>query len=197
MYSNLFLYGISLLVFLKHKDFDMLHMQNRLVVSTYTLFLPLYMLFKFFIYNEPLLSDNYYKLLTIQLGYYIFDIIPVIIKKDYEQVIHHIVGPFLNYIGYITRFNKTLMFMTICIYFLEQGIHFFHSLMKILDGNNLKKTMTRYIIKKIYFSTIKLFFLFKIILTFFVFFKSPMKYSIFFFIQLFWNYYILRKKKIL
>jgi len=198
LFNGLWLYAISLLFYFgTHKNLQQLHMYNRLIASFFSITYPIYILFNRYYLGNELLTDSYYQLLTMQMGYYIFDIIPVILLGDFEQITHHVLGPILNYTGYYYRYEKVEFHIMLAIYFLEQGVHIFHCLMKICDYNNFKKSNIRNIFKKMYFSTIKLFFLLKFILTLIIHGLKGYKIASFFYLQLVWNYYILKKAKIL
>ena len=136
-----------------------------------------------------MLNNVYYTLLISQNSYYIFDMIPSVINKDYLNITHHLIGPILNYIGYIYRHNKYLLLLTIIIYLSEQGIIFFHSLMKILDYYNYKNTKLRNLTKKTYFFLRKIFLLIKFIITIIIHYNCGMITVAPFYLQLFWNLY--------
>lgn len=139
-----------------------------------------------------MLNNLYYTLLISQNSYYIFDIIPSVINKDYLNITHHLIGPILNYFGYIYRHNKTILFMTITTYLSEQGIIFFHSLMKILDYYNYKNTKFRNLTKKTYFFLMKIFILVKIFLVIKTYNELGIIVGIVYNLQLFWNLYSIK-----
>ena len=175
-----------------HKNIKILHHFNRLIVSFATLVIPLYLLFNYFVYNQSMLNYLYYSLLILQNGFYTFDIIPSIINKDYTNICHHLLGPVLNYIGYIYRTDENILFISIIVYLSEQGIPFFHSLMKILDYYGMKETFLRNHIKKFYFFLIKPFFLVKIFYVILIHMECGLKFGIFFYLQLIWNFFVIK-----
>ena len=175
-----------------------MHYSNRLVVSLFSLFFPVIIFYNYFFGLEELLTEKYYLLLTNQCLYYTVDLFPVYFNKQYIQVQHHLLGYVLNYIGYMYRHNNNTLLITYYIYFFEQGLFLFHSLMKILDYNQLKNNNTRHILKTIHFNQIKISFFIKIILTILTFLTSDSKLVLFVFsLQLIWNYYTLKKAKLL
>lgn len=199
MYNIFYLaYILSFIFYLNHKNLILLHYTNRFIVSISSFSIPLFILYDYFFVSQKLLTEKYYLLLTNQCLYYTVDLFPVYFNKQYSQVYHHLLGYVLNYLGYIYRFNPITLIATYNIYFFEQGLFIFHSLMKILDHIGYKHTNIRNICKKVHFNSIKISFFIKIILTILSFYGSKSKVVLFAFIlQLIWNYYTLKKAKIL
>ena len=193
MYYLLFPYILNLFYYyFGHKNSQILHHFNRLIVSFATLVIPLYLLFNYLVYNQSMLNYLYYSLLILQNVFYTFDIIPSIINKDYTNICHHLLGPVLNYFGYIYRNDENAFFICIIVYLSEQGIPFFHSLIKILDYYGMKETFLRNYIKKFYFFLMKLFLLVKIYYVILIHMKFGLKVGIFFYLQLIWNFFVIK-----
>lgn len=192
MFISLYFYITNFLFYLNNQNSKLNHIYNRFIVSSFALTIPLYLLFNYYIYNMNMLNNLYYTLFISQNSYYILDTIPSVINKDYLNLTHHAIGLILNYIGYIYRHNKTILFMTITTYLSEQGIIFFHSLMKILDYYNYKNTKFRNLTKKTYFFLMKIFLLVKIFLAIKTHYELGTIIGIVYYLQLFWNFYSLK-----
>lgn len=198
LFNGLWLYALNLIFYFgTHKSLQQLHIYNRLIASFFSIIYPINILFNKYYLGNELLTESYYQLLTMQMGYYIFDIIPVMLLGDFVQITHHVLGPILNYTGYYYRYEDVILHLTLLVYFLEQGVHLFHCLMKIYDYNNMRKSNIRQLFKKLYFSTIKLFFLLKFVIILIIHGLKGYKIALFFYMQLVWNYYILKKARIL
>lgn len=197
MYNGLFLYVLTSLYYFRHQNLEQLHMHNRTIASTFSAFFPLSIMYNYYFSGETLLNDSYYSLLTFQVGYYAFDIIPVVILGDYGQISHHILGSILNYAGFIYRFDQDKLLVALAIYFVEQGQHLPHCYMKICDYNNLQQSSIRNVFKKIYFSTIKLTFFLKVLIALRVNYITNYKIAFVMYLQLIWNFYMLKKNRIL
>ena len=192
MYLSLYFYITNFLFYLNHKNSKLLHIYNRFIVSLFALIIPVYLLFNYLMNNVSMLNNLYYTQLISQISYYIFDTIPSVINKDYLNLTHHAIGLILNYLGYIYRHNKTILSMTITTYLSEQGIIFFHSLMKILDYYNYKNTKFRNLTKKTYFFLMKIFLFVKIFLAIKTHYELGIMIGIVYYSQLFWNFYSIK-----
>ena len=113
---SLFLLALSFYILnfsygLVHKNINLIHDYNRLIVCSYTFVFPIINLYNYYIYNESLLQ-YYYLILYVQLAHYLIDFYLMVLSRNYTQISHHIIGFFLNYCGYLYRTNKSCN----CIY---------------------------------------------------------------------------------
>ena len=187
------LYTINGLFSLVHKNLDILHYSNRMIVSIYTFIFPMISIFNYYVYKENLLT-YYYLILYVQMTYYFVDIIPMILGKNYIQVSHHIIGSLLNYAGYLLRNNKYILYITIIVYFVEQGSVIFHTIMKLCDYTNNRSAVIRKYSKKLHFFLIKSIIFVKMYITYYIFYYTTNIYArLTISLQLLWNLFVLKK----
>lgn len=183
MYILISPYLLNLFSYFYYKDLKLLLLFNKFIASFFSFVIPIYLLYNNLIYENKF----YHYLLITQNSFYAFDLLPSILKKDSLLVFHHLLGPILNYLGYLFRNDKTALFMTIIIYLSEQGILLFYTLMKILDYFNFKNTLFRKMTKQIYFFLRKIFLFIKILVTVKINYHFGFKVAFLFYIQLIWN----------
>ena len=177
--------------------YEKAHLQAKVFIASITFVLP--MINGYIIYttgNQYL--DLYYVILWSQCLSYLFDIIPSYKNKNYNQVVHHLIGLPLNYCGFITRYDYSVFVLTNNIYFLEQGWNVFYYIFKLLDLYGFKHHKIRLMFKNIHFKGVLIVFTLKILNTVFVYITDMhILIQLMATLQLVWNVYTLKNKKLL
>lgn len=124
---------------LNFKNLNFMRTLNRAIVSYFAFLIPLYAFFIYFYmiylsyyFNNYHLTKNLipldsinniisflYLTFIVQNTYYTIDLPIAIIKKDFFQLIHHLIGYLLNYLAYY--YGKYAPLTTLMFYFIEQG----------------------------------------------------------------------------